>query len=175
VRNILIRYGLHGRAARRKPLISKRNQKARRQFAKDQANRQAQDWQRIVFTDETKVNLLASDGRQYVRRSRGEELAPQCMRRTVQGGGGSLMVWGAITADGPGPLVRMEGSVNAANCVAMLQQHYLPYVRRHLTRRHILQQDNAPAHKAAATQTWLQRNRIQVLPWPAQSPDLKPN
>jgi len=38
----------------------------------------------------------------------------------------------------------------------------------------IYQQDNAPCHKAKKVTEWFKENNIQVLPWPARSPDLNP-
>ena len=37
-----------------------------------------------------------------------------------------------------------------------------------------MQQDNAPAHKSRKTQLWFVNAGFDVLPWPAQSPDLNP-
>ena len=36
------------------------------------------------------------------------------------------------------------------------------------------QQDLAPAHSARSTMRWLEDHGIEVLPWPANSPDLNP-
>ena len=38
----------------------------------------------------------------------------------------------------------------------------------------IFQQDNASCHKAHVVSDWFNSNKIQVLPWPANSPDLNP-
>ncbi|KAF7663711.1 hypothetical protein LDENG_00201070 [Lucifuga dentata] len=36
----------------------------------------------------------------------------------------------------------------------------------------VLQQDNDPKHKSKFTSEWLKRNKMKVLEWPSQSPDL---
>jgi len=36
------------------------------------------------------------------------------------------------------------------------------------------QQDNAPCHKSKVVLNWLKENDVDVLPWPARSPDLNP-
>ncbi|KAK2579788.1 hypothetical protein KPH14_012181 [Odynerus spinipes] len=38
----------------------------------------------------------------------------------------------------------------------------------------IFQQDNAPIHTASSTKKWFQEFGIELLPWPALSPDLNP-
>ncbi len=85
------------------------------------------------------------------------------------------MVWGCISAYSMGSLHVLEGIMNTEKYIKVLEQHMLPS-RRHLFqgRPCVFQQDNAKPHTAAATTAWLRSRRVQVLNWPACSPDLSP-
>ena len=102
----------------------------------------------MLFSDESKFNRLGSDGRQYVRRRKDEEFNPRCTVSMLQGGGGSVMVWGVISANGPGPIVHLQGQINSIKYINMLNEHFLPYFGRNLDDNPIFMQDNAPIHTA---------------------------
>ena len=60
----------------------------------------------------------------------------------------------------------------------MLSQVLMPSVHKVFDAKvqptFIFQQDNAPCHTSAVSRKWFQRNRVTVLEWPPQSPDLNP-
>ena len=45
------------------------------------------------------------------------------------------------------------------------------YARQRFRRNFLLQNDNAPPHRAGVVQKFLQQQQIDQLPWPAYSPD----
>lgn len=98
----------------------------------------------------------------------------QNVKSKKQKGGGSVMVWGMITSDGVGPIVRVDGNINTANYISILTNHLLPFLhqKREAGQNPIFQQDNARPHTAAVTTKFFIRNEIPVLPWPASSPDM---
>ena len=55
----------------------------------------------------------------------------------------------------------------------VLRPHVIP-MRRQMSRNFILMQDNARPHTARITRTYLEENNVEVLPHPANSPDLNP-
>jgi transposase len=63
VRNALKQRGYNGRVARKKPWISKINSNKRLAFVKSHSNKDKDFWKSLIFTDESKFNLIGSDGR----------------------------------------------------------------------------------------------------------------
>jgi len=80
----------------------------------------------VVFTDESKVNLDASDGQQWVCRYDGDSLNPSHVNQKVQGGGISVMVWGCMTSCGFGWLHHIEGTINSMKYMEIIQDSLLP-------------------------------------------------
>ncbi len=70
-------------------------------------------WNHVLWSDETKINLFGSDGVKRVWRQPGEEYKDKCVLPTVKHGGGSVMVWGCMSAAGTGELQFIEGAMNA--------------------------------------------------------------
>lgn len=65
----------------------------------------SQFWNNIQWTDETKINLYQSDGKRRVWRRKGTAHDPKHTTSSVKHGGGSVMVWACMAANGTGSLV----------------------------------------------------------------------
>ena len=82
------------------------------------------------------------------------------------------MAWTGITAHGRTDLVFVIGTLNAQkNRQDILAYHVLPFIRAN---GGTFQQHNARPHVARDNMDYLRRHNIDVLPWPALSPDLSP-
>ncbi|KAK3538092.1 hypothetical protein QTP70_029181, partial [Hemibagrus guttatus] len=88
-------------------------------------------------------------------------------------GGGSVMVWGCMSAAGTGELQFIEGTMNANMHCDILKQSMIPSLWR-LGRRAVFQHDNDPKHTSKATTALLKKLRVKVMHWPSMSPDLNP-
>jgi hypothetical protein len=79
------------------------------------------------------------------------------------------MLWGCVATGGNGALHKIENDVD------ILKQHLKTSVRKlKLGRKWVFQMDNDPKHTSKVVATWLKDNKVKVLEWPSQSPDLNP-
>lgn len=177
VRRRLIAKGMFGRRPRRKPFISKQNRRKRVEFAKAHRYWTFNDWKKILWSDETTILFYDSRGKLYVRRMSGESYSTNCIIGTVKHGGGNVMFWGAMSANGVGTLEPIEGRVNAKAYIEILSRNLNLSIEKTLENWFddwIFMQDNAPCHTAKLVSKFFVDSGIPVLNWPAQSPDLNP-
>lgn len=176
-RTVARRLRSHGiRAYRpfRGQLLTAEHRQRRLRWARTVLRWQRRQWQRVLFSDESRFCLFKSDGRVRVYRRRGERTAACCIQEVVPYGGGSVMVWGGILGEEKTPLVIVNGNLTAQRYVDdILHPVVCPFLRQQ-AQGVIFQQDNARPHTARVTQNFLANNNIDVLPWPACSPDMSP-
>ena len=114
------------------------------------------------------------DGRARVYRRKGERYTDACVLQRNRFGGGSVMIWDGIVGGRKTRLIKVNCNLNAQGYInQILAIEAIPFIQRHgvcVT----LQQENASPHTARVTQRYLPQNNVNVLPWPANSPDLNP-
>ena len=152
------------------PMLNLQRKAARMAWAEEYGVWDAEHWSRVMFSDETAISI-GSKRRTLVRRGRH---APTLLSHTRLHRPFTIkvMFWGCITVDGPGPLVAIDGTMNAVQYLDTLETAALPLLQQLGLNNVILQQDNAPCHKARIVVQWLADHGVQVLPWPAFSPDM---
>ena len=120
--------------------------------------------------------MSRSDGRLRVYRRINYRYADCCIVERDRYGGGSVMIWGGITSHHRTILVAVDGNLTRERYRAeIIEPMVIPFLRQHgpgvtCTFQH----DNARPHTARVVRQVLNENDIDVLPWPANSPDLNP-
>ena len=177
IRRRLKESGLVCRVRKTKPYISKANKEKRRLWALAHTNWTVEDWKAVIKSDESKFLLFKSDGRQYAWFRPGQAYDDRFVKKTIKHGGGSVMVWGCISAKGMGRLHRIDGIMRAQEYVEILEDSFLGSLKDLGYRRTgnsgvIFQQDNDPKHKSRLAMSWFKRHRVKLLDWPPSSPDM---
>jgi hypothetical protein len=164
--------------ALKKPLLSKHHKKKRLEWAKKYSSWTEVDWEKVLFTDESKIELRPVIGDGKVWRRVGESLHEDCIDTTVKHGGGNVMVWGCIGNSNPGELYFVEDKLTGEQYIKILQTTMLPSAKKLIGEDFIFQEDNDPKHGGEngckIVKKWLTDNKIIRLNWPAQSPDMNP-
>ena len=140
--------GMRAVVKRKRPLLKPHHRKSRLEFAERHLEWTLEDWKRVIWSDETKINRLGSDGRKYVWKNVGEGLNDRLVEGTVKFGGGNLMMWGCMGWDGVGFATKIEGRMDAELYVEILDdelQQTLKYYNKTVADI-VFQQDNDPKH-----------------------------
>lgn len=176
IKRTLHRNGLSSRVRKKKPYLKKTHRERRLKFAKKYKDWGVEEWNKVIWSDESKFMIFGSDGRKYCWKKPGEPLTDRHVVPTVKFGGGCIMVWGCFSSFGVGNIVRIYGNMNGELYRQILDDDLLGTISWNEvdTNDIIFQQDNDPKHTANLTWQWFEDNDINVLEWPPQSPDLNP-
>lgn len=133
-------------------------------------------WRNTVCLDE-KTFSSSEDGRSLVWRPRGERFNSDFVVHHYHSGRISCGIWGFITTRGVGEIIEVNARMNAEQYVYILENHFLPNVRRILPRNEFEEikviEDRSGVHRARATLRWYENHpEITLLPHPPKSPDL---
>lgn len=132
---------------------------------------------KVTWSDETKINRIGSDGRQWTWVDKRIGVQERNITSTMKFGGGSLMAWGCFRGNQLGVLRRITGRMCAKDYITILEDSYMPSLDifgLEPGQDDIFMQDNDPKHTAGITKKWFEENGIKLLDWPPQSPDLNP-
>ena len=138
VKRQLLRNGLFGRVAAKKPLLTQKHVNKRKRCCEDKASWTISQWNKVKFSDECKIELNQNMW-QYVRRK-----SDSCYQRrnvsTTTKFHRSIMVWGPIRGDGTKVLIKSDRNVDSVEYQRILECD-IPKI---YNSRHIIQQDCAP-------------------------------
>ena len=125
-------------------------------------------WRHCIFSDESRFSLHHSDGRVRVRRRQGERLidVSSLMMEIVYNGVQSTM--------GGNELVVVDGAMNPHRDIQILRNQMLTWATVVFGRNFVYAQDNAPPHTTRDTAAFSDQQDVEVMDWPARSPDMNP-
>ena len=132
-----------------------------------------QNVHKIVWTDEKRFSLDGPDAYNFIWWELDRNKEPELFKMDSYGKRG-VMVHLAFSANRILSCQMIDGTLNGIKYVQLLQNSVIPKVVASHGHDFIFQQDNAPPHTAKITKEWLEKEKIELLDWPAYSPDLNP-
>ncbi|KAL4465563.1 hypothetical protein ABPG72_014012 [Tetrahymena utriculariae] len=150
---------------RKQIILSEQQMKTRLHFCKKMLKKNDVYLQSICWSDECKITL-DSIGVQFVLKKDQEDC---------------LIIWARIDSEG---IIRMKW-LKPENGKKIDSKYYIEEVlkkyvivfkqfKKSSKEKWIFQQNHAPIHNSKATSDFLQEHKINIIDWPARSPDLNP-
>ncbi|KAG0975214.1 hypothetical protein G6F57_023671 [Rhizopus arrhizus] len=79
--NVLHAVEIYAEIKKKKPLLTEKHKRARLAWAKKHQYWTVHDWRRVIFSDETKINIWGSDGCKYYWKKKTRSFTPSPYRR----------------------------------------------------------------------------------------------
>ena len=173
LRRYLKKMGLVSHFAARKPLLTRRHRALRLAFAKKYVNKGHDFWDKVLFTDETRIAIRNDCSKIRLCRRTGERL--HFVTPTVKHPP-AVMLWGSFAASGMGRIRFLEKNetCNTTWYLKVLNQQVRWSASSLFSGSFYLQDDGAPCHRSKAVKSFVQQQGWKTLDWPPQSPDLNP-
>ncbi len=111
--------------SKKKPYLNMIQKRRRFLWAKAHLKWTVAKWKTVLWSDESKFEVLFEKLGRHVIRTKEDKDNPSCYQRSVQKPA-SLMVWGCMSACGMGSLHIWKGTINAERYIQVLEQHMLP-------------------------------------------------
>ncbi len=108
-----------------KPLLKHKHHQKHLTWAKEKKNRTVAQWSKVLFSDESKFSISFGNQGPRVWRKSGEAQNQCCLKSSVKFPQ-SVMIWGAMSSAGVGPLCFLKSTVNAAIYQDILEHFMLP-------------------------------------------------
>ena len=183
IRRRLRENGISKHKAVNRPFLTAQHIAARLKWAREHSDWSIEQWQSVIWSDETMVRNQDDPRKKLVFRrcNKREKYDPKNVQPKSGYGGASQMVWGCFIGDKLGPIVFMDSSITKDVYISMLSGNLLPFIdilHADSQTNVIFQQDNATPHSCKGTKQWLQgeaeKHGFSIMEWPANSPDLNP-
>ncbi len=131
-------------------------------------------WRHCVFADESRFALYCHDGRRLVHRRQGERLQDDYVAERHGNRNACVMVWGAIHHGGKSELVIVDDTLHMDGYVGISRNQLLPFAKATFRDNFIFVHDNATPHTGHVTANFPVQEDVNVMDWPAKSPDMNP-
>jgi transposase len=166
--------GFNNRTLPEKWAVSDYHRQLRLEWAKEYVHKPDEYWQNVIFTDESMIQNNPHKQTYWVSE---DTILPSVERDRWQA---SVLCWGAISYQGNCILECMDGTMNGRVYLDILKRRLLknypalsPQTKRGAgMKRLIYQHDGSKVHGEKNVTSYFTSKEIEVIKWPAKSPDL---
>jgi transposase len=170
--------GIGSRIARKKPYLKPAHRKQRMEFVAIVKNWGDEEWTKIIWTDESSVELRKNTCICHIWRHPHEAFKENCLAPTFKSGRTSVMVWGCIAYNRKGPLCFLPKNQRKGEdymkliLSGPLWDFYCDLFEECGVVK--VMEDGAPVHRSASAKKFHDSHSLETIFHPAQSPDMNP-
>ena len=146
------------------PLLTVVHTERRLKFAKKNVKT---DWDSVIFSDESSFQLRSNIVKVWTKKGGRRNFTKTKFEPKI-------MVWGAISSQGKSELHLVKGMMNSVKYTGVIDHVLVPFIHQFHDDTAIFQQDNAPCHVSKFSKEHFSGKNIEIMDWPANSPDLSP-
>ena len=122
---------------------------------------------KTIFSDKKRFTLDGSDNwMPYALKGR-----PVSRQKRIWKGGG-IMTWLMVMPNGLMTHKFIDCKFRSSDYIKLLQETVVPICRLNSGNDFHFQEDNCSVHKAKIVRDFMENSKINILQWPAKSPDL---
>ena len=174
--NYLKKLGYEYKVKLKKQWLSATHREERVVWYKQHAHFSTDDWEKVVFSDESTFYVLEKKNQVKIWRTDEEWLHPDCDEQVNTGRGGKLGIRRGISAQEPTEARIFDENIDGQMYYGILSGELKRSMVKLYDKDKIIdQQDLAPWHTYNMLKAKMKKIKLKVLDWPAKSPDLHPN
>ena len=165
--------GIYGRVSRECFPFTEEHIRKRLSFAEGYLNWKDEDWDRVIFSDETHC-YLGHHGVHWVQRPIGAAYDKEYLTAHIPHEQ-RVSLWGCFCSAGIGEGEIFTDNLDGPLYKSILQNNLLQTSKYYFPSGHWwFQQDNDPKHKSHIASDWLFSHGVDCIDHPPHSPDLNP-
>ena len=177
MRRRLCEASLYDRIRCQKPQLKQNNVK-KLQWTKVPKDWTTEQWNEVLWTDESKFEIFSSNRRFYMQRRVGEKAAIPCITPTKKYGGDCFMMWWAFAHCKGRDLHQVKGKLNQTGYHNILQHQAILSGTRLVGQGFVHMQNNDPKYTNKLCQRYIkskeEQHVLRLMLWSVQSMDLNP-
>ena len=129
VQRCLNKKGLGFCVAARKPLLRVLDCLNRIKWCRERLHWSVEEWAKVIFSDESNFEVINHKSILIIKMLAGEKFKERFCVPRIQGGGGSVGIWGCFSHKGTGSYNIYNGRINQYNYKETLESKLLPTAR----------------------------------------------
>jgi len=174
VRRRLDEAGLLGRVARIEFPLNEEHIRKRLAFAHAFGDWSPEDWDRVLFSDESYIHL-GYHGQTWVQRPEDTAYLEEYMVLGQRQFSPKIGMWACFSSHGVGPMRLFDENMDARLYTDFMARYMKPHALCMWPNAEwFYLQDNATYHSAVASRRWFHNNGVTCIEFPPHSPDLNP-